>query len=85
VVNNLTVADYQTFSVGDEEIWVHNCPSSRVLGRALEAAGHFRPPSSAAHHIVAGTAKIAADARAALRRFGIALDDAVNGVFLPAT
>ena len=60
-------------------------PSSRALGQALEAAGHIRPPSSAAHHIVAGGAEAAAPARAVLERFGIGINDAANGVFLPAT
>jgi hypothetical protein len=60
-------------------------PSSRALGRALEAAGHARPAGSAAHHIVAGNAPAAAQARAVLQRFGIGINDAINGVFLPAT
>jgi hypothetical protein len=60
-------------------------PSSRALGQALEAAGHVRPASSAAHHIVAGNAPAAAQARAVLQRFGIGINDAANGVFLPAT
>ena len=60
-------------------------PSSRALGRALELAGHTRPVQSAAHHIVAGAAEAAAPARAVLQRFGIGVNDAVNGVFLPAT
>ena len=60
-------------------------PSSRVLGKALEAAGHVRPPGAAAHHIVAGAAKRAHRAREVLRHFGIGINDAVNGVFLPAT
>ena len=58
---------------------------SRALGQALEAAGHVRPAGSAAHHIVAGGAKAAAPARAALQRFGIGINDAANGVFLPAS
>jgi hypothetical protein len=60
-------------------------PSSRELGRALEAAGHVRPPGSAAHHIVSGSAPAAARARAVLQRFGIGINDGANGVFLPAT
>jgi ABC-type transporter Mla subunit MlaD len=60
-------------------------PSSRALGRALEAAGHVRPPGSAAHHIVAGNAEKAAPARAVLDRFGIDINEAANGVFLPAS
>lgn len=59
-------------------------PSSRMLGRALEAAGHARPPGSAAHHIVAGGAQRAAPARAVLDRFGIGINDAANGAFLPS-
>lgn len=59
------------------------CPSSsKALGQALEAAGHTRPVGSAAHHIVAGTAKKAAPARAALQRYGIGINEASNGVFL---
>jgi hypothetical protein len=58
-------------------------PSSRALGRALEAAGHARPPGSAAHHIVAGSAPGADVARAVLSKFGIGINEAANGVFLP--
>lgn len=45
----------------------------------------MRPAGSAAHHIVAGGAKAAVPARAALQRFGIGVNDAANGVFLPAS
>lgn len=57
--------------------------SSRELSKALEAAGHSRPVGTAAHHIVAVHAKSAAEARKILRRFGIGINDAANGVFLP--
>jgi RHS repeat-associated protein len=57
-------------------------PSSRALGRALEASGVVRPAESAAHHIVAGSAQGAAAARATLQRLGIGINDAANGVFL---
>jgi cyanophycinase-like exopeptidase len=60
-------------------------PSSRILGRSLEAAGHTRPPGSAAHHIVAGGADDAEPARRVLANFGIGINDAANGVFLPAS
>ena len=40
--------------------------------------------SSYTHHIVASNAESAAPARAVLERFGIGIDDASNGVFLPA-
>jgi RHS repeat-associated protein len=58
-------------------------PSSRVLGRALEAAGHLRPADAAAHHIAAGSARAADPARAVLGRFGIGINEAANGMFLP--
>lgn len=58
-------------------------PSSRVLGANLEAAGAVRPAGSAAHHIVAGSSARAAEARAVLQRYGIDINDAGNGVFLP--
>ncbi len=57
-------------------------PSSKALGRALEAAENVRPPGSAAHHIVAGKAKKAAEARAVLDKFRIGINDASNGAFL---
>ena len=38
---------------------------------------------NAAHHIVAGTARLAQDARDVLYKFGVGINDAVNGVFLP--
>jgi hypothetical protein len=59
-------------------------PSSRLLGRALVAAGHERALGSEAHHIVAGTALRAGPARAVLRRFGIGINSAANGKFVAA-
>jgi hypothetical protein len=58
--------------------------SRRALGRALEASGVSRPPGYAAHHIVAGNKKPAAGARDILKGFRIGINDASNGVFLPA-
>ncbi len=58
-------------------------PSSRALGAALEEAGFVRGTGEAAHHIVAGSAEAAAPARAVLQRFGIGINDAANGRFLP--
>jgi RHS repeat-associated protein len=57
--------------------------SSAVLGRNLLRLFKTRPAETAAHHIVAGEAKLAEAARAVLRRFGIDINDARNGVFLP--
>lgn len=59
--------------------------SAQALARALEAAGHSRPPGAAAHHIVAGNARLADPARKILRKLGIGINEASNGVFLPAT
>jgi hypothetical protein len=58
-------------------------PSSEKLDRNMRAAGVKRPPGTAAHHIVAGKAAPAEAARAILRKFGIRLNDAENGVYLP--
>ena len=59
-------------------------PSSKVLADNMEKAGQSRPPfKSAAHHIVAGAAKVAEEARKILKEFEISINDAVNGVFLP--
>jgi hypothetical protein len=62
---------------------VRRTPDSRALGKALEAAGHARPEKSAAHHIVAGKAEMAAPARAILAKLGVGINEAHNGVFLP--
>jgi hypothetical protein len=57
--------------------------ASRVLAQSMENAGTARPPGTAAHHIVAFGDDRAADARAILDSFGIDINDASNGVFLP--
>ena len=57
----------------------------RALGKALEAAGRVRLPRWEAHHIVALKALAAEPAREVLTRFGIGINSAINGVFLPAT
>ncbi|MEN5109976.1 RHS repeat-associated core domain-containing protein, partial [Pseudomonas sp. TWI672] len=56
---------------------------SKALGKNLEASGVTRPRNTAAHHIVGDTAKLAAPARAILKKHGIDVDGAANGVFLP--
>jgi len=56
------------------------------LARALTEARIPKPPGpvpAAAHHIVAGNAKAAARAQAVLRAFGIGINSAENGVWLP--
>jgi hypothetical protein len=64
--------------------FVQGRPSSRALGVALERSGVPRPAGYAAHHIAAGTEPRAEVARGVLKKFGIGINDAENGVFLPA-
>jgi len=57
---------------------------SRILGQNLAAESLLaRPAGTAAHHIVAWDDPRAAVARSVLQRFGIGIDDAANGAFLP--
>lgn len=56
--------------------------SARALTRGMVALGLRKARGQATHHIVAGGAAAAAPARAVLERFGIGVDDAVNGLFL---
>jgi len=90
LVYNLTVTGIDTYFVGNGEgaVWVHNAacgetPSSEKLGRNMEDSGIERPDETAAHHIVAGSDPRAAIARGILKKAGIGINDAENGVFLP--
>lgn len=71
---------------GSTPVLVHNtcATNAKILGDNMEAAGTVRPPNTAAHHIVASTAKKAAPARQVLSKLGIDINDAANGVFLPS-
>ena len=61
-----------------------SAPSSKVLRKNLIASGSEAPDyANAAHHIVAGSAKKASTARSILQKFGVDINDASNGVFLP--
>lgn len=69
---------------------IHNIekPNSRTLRKNIsndENHPNFIPPDfkNAAHHIVAGAAALAARGREVLNRFGIGINDAINGVLLP--
>ena len=55
------------------------------LARNLASSGAVRQAGEAAHHIVARAAERAAPARDALQRVGVQINDAVNGVLLPAS
>lgn len=57
--------------------------SARVLARNMAKLGKFRLPGEFAHHIVAHGDRRAKNALDILKKFGIGVDEAVNGVFLP--
>ena len=57
----------------------------RTLDRNLGKAGFVRVPNVRAHHIVASGHRDAAGSRKMLYTWGIAINDADNGVFLPGT
>ena len=57
---------------------------SKVLRQNLINAGETVPDfGNAAHHIVAGNSAKSAEARAILQKYGVDINDATNGVFLP--
>ncbi|RCX13018.1 HNH/ENDO VII superfamily nuclease [Anaerobacterium chartisolvens] len=59
-------------------------PSSKVLRQNMIESGINVPNyANAAHHIVAGSSPKAAEARAILQKFGVDINDATNGAFLP--
>ena len=61
--------------------------STRKLARNMVKAGIDRPASTAAHHIVPATLEkftSAAKAREILSKFGISVENAANGVYLPS-
>ncbi len=58
--------------------------SSKVLAHNMKEAGVTRPSSDyAAHHIIAGGAAKADEARRVLEKWGIDINDPANGVYLP--
>jgi len=60
--------------------------SSRILAKNMADAGIEKPDyPCAAHHIVAGSDTRATEAREILDKFGIGINDADNGVYLPTT
>jgi A nuclease family of the HNH/ENDO VII superfamily with conserved AHH len=58
--------------------------SQSKLAKAMRAQGMNQPANTDAHHIVAQEAKYAQKSREILQKFGIGIDEAVNGVFLPS-
>jgi len=76
LVYNFEVGTDHNYYVGEEGILTHNA-------NALRRAMGLNNPLLAAHHIVAITAGGAARAREILRRAGIDINSAANGVGLP--
>ena len=76
LVYNFEVSTDHNYYVGQEAILTHNA-------NALRTAMNLKNPLLAAHHIVAITAGGAAKARDILRKAGIDINSAVNGVALP--
>lgn len=70
-------------AVGLPKEWRQSRPRSRALARNMEAAGRPRPLGYQAHHLVAGKARQAAEARQILARWQIDINDPRNGVWLP--
>jgi len=81
---NLQIDQIHTYYAGATPVLVHNaCSPSAKLGQNMEDQGTTRPAETAAHHIVAHSSPKAAAGRAVLNRFGVGINDAENGVFLP--
>lgn len=57
--------------------------SAKVLAASMKLVGKVRLAGEFCHHIVAHGAERAKPALAILDKFGIDVDDAVNGIFLP--
>ncbi|MFB6632057.1 RHS repeat-associated core domain-containing protein [Streptomyces sp. NPDC056362] len=86
--HDLTVTGIHTYYAlaGATPILVHNADAgcANKLRNALNAAGDMEPATPhSPHHIVAGNSPKAAPARAQLDTFGIGVNDAENGVWLP--
>lgn len=70
--------------VVEESLDALSKPSSKSLRQNLLDAGDEVPDyKNAAHHIVAGSSAKAEEARAILKKYGVDINDAENGVFLP--
>lgn len=56
-----------------------------VIGEYRRYFSDLKGPDypNAAHHIVAGSSPKAAEARAILQKYGVDINDAANGIFLP--
>lgn len=70
--------------IGESVPNVSSKPNSTTLRKQLVESGISVPDyPNAAHHIVAGNSPKASEARAIMQKFGIDINDASNGVFLP--
>lgn len=82
-VFNFESLDAHDYFAGELLVLVHNGCSKRLARNIERATGIARPDGYATHHIVAGGAKRAKPAQQVLERYGIHIDDAANGVYLP--
>jgi len=57
--------------------------NSTTLSNNLEAVGVPKPTGTQAHHIVGGVSQYGKEMQAKLKAYGIDLNSAMNGVFLP--
>ena len=84
VVTSSTVAVSSASNVANV-VRAVSLPSSSLLRKNMINEGYTEPEyKHAAHHIVAGTAEAASEVRGILIKYGVNINDAVNGVFLPS-
>jgi RHS repeat-associated protein len=84
LLGGLNLYGYPTDPLEATDPWgLASCSANaKKLAENLIAAGTKRAAGTAAHHIVASGSKRAREARKLLRKFGIDINDAANGVFL---
>lgn len=79
---NVTM-EYPTEDIRNWKDYLIFTQDSTTLGKNLITAGEKKPLGSAAHHIVPAGAPGSAKARKILQKYGININSAINGVFLP--
>ncbi len=78
-ITGATCTKYLAMAANGVRAW----GASKRLRASLSAVGQIARIGDEAHHIVAAGARGAEQARDLLAAFGIGIDDAANGVFLP--
>ena len=89
-VYNLTVDDDHTYFVGEVHggIWVHNCANADKLAANMKTKYGIEPPGNnrkrwRPHHIVPSNDPRGKEAQDIMKSFGIDLNEAENGIYLP--